>query len=85
MKLDALRCIRRGLITTNNFSFCASDRTIKFWNIEALVAAEDITEVVKLSSQAVAAAHEKDINSLAVAPNDSLLCSGSQVKTTALL
>ncbi|XP_024403982.1 protein TORMOZ EMBRYO DEFECTIVE [Physcomitrium patens] len=59
----------------------SSDRTIKFWNIEALVAAEDITEVVKLSSQAVAAAHEKDINSLAVAPNDSLLCSGSQDRT----
>ncbi len=33
----------------------------------------------KLSSQAVVAAHDKDINSIAVAPNDTLICSGSQV------
>jgi WD40 repeat protein len=59
--------------------FCASDRTIKVWNIEALVETGHTEEVLKLSSQAVVAAHDKDINSLAVAPNDSLLCSGSQV------
>lgn len=39
-----------------------------------------VEETVKLSSQAVVAAHDKDINSLAVAPNDSLVCSGSQVR-----
>ncbi|KAE8707862.1 hypothetical protein F3Y22_tig00110372pilonHSYRG00187 [Hibiscus syriacus] len=32
-------------------------------------------------SKAVVAAHDKDINSLAVAPNDSLVCSGSQDRT----
>jgi len=60
--------------------FCTSDRTIKYWNIEAVVGTGHTGEVVKLSSQAVVAAHDKDINSLAVAPNDSLLCSGSQVQ-----
>jgi U3 small nucleolar RNA-associated protein 13 len=35
----------------------------------------------KLSSQAVVAAHDKDINSIAVAPNDTLICSGSQDRT----
>ena len=57
----------------------SSDRTIKLWNIDAMVESGQTEEVLKLSSQAVVAAHDKDINSLAVAPNDSLLCSGSQV------
>lgn len=67
-------------ITPKYFLFCTSDRTIKLWNIEAVVGTGHTEEVVKLSSQAVVAAHDKDINSLAVAPNDSLLCSGSQVQ-----
>lgn len=36
-------------------------------------------EVLTLKAKAVVAAHDKDINCLAVAPNDSLVCSGSQV------
>lgn len=59
----------------------SSDRTIKLWNIEAVVGTGHTEEVLKLSSQAVVAAHDKDINSLAVAPNDSLICSGSQDRT----
>lgn len=40
---------------------------------------DDAGEVFNLKSKAVVAAHDKDINSLAIAPNDSLVCSGSQV------
>lgn len=40
---------------------------------------DDIGEVSSLKAKAVVAAHDKDINSLAVSPDDSLVCSGSQV------
>lgn len=40
---------------------------------------DDVEQPINLKAKAVVAAHSKDINSLAVAPNDSLVCSGSQV------
>lgn len=40
---------------------------------------DDVTSPINLKAKAVVAAHDKDINSVAVAPNDSLVCSGSQV------
>lgn len=59
----------------------SSDRTIKLWNLEAVLGAEPSREgPTSLSSQAVVAAHDKDINAVAIAPNDSLVCSGSQVR-----
>lgn len=80
IEFAVLSCSREALMTTDILLlFCASDRTIKLWNIEAVVGTGHTEEVLKLSSQAVVAAHDKDINSLAVAPNDSLICSGSQV------
>lgn len=54
-----------------------SDRTIKVWSIEGLP--NHVGEPYNLKTKAVVAAHVKDINSLAVAPNDSFVCSGSQV------
>ena len=58
----------------------SSDRTIKLWNLEAVLGTESTREgPTNLSSQAVVAAHDKDINAVAIAPNDSLVCSGSQV------
>ncbi|KAA3486582.1 transducin beta-like protein 3 [Gossypium australe] len=57
----------------------SSDRTIKVWNFDGL--SDDIEEPISLKAKAVVAAHDKDINSLAVAPNDSLVCSGSQDRT----
>lgn len=54
-----------------------SDRTLKVWNLDSVP--DNNAEVLTLKSKAVVAAHDKDINSLAVAPNDSLVCSGSQV------
>ena len=54
-----------------------SDRTLKVWSFDGL--AEDESRPVNLKAKAIVAAHDKDINSIAVAPNDSLVCSGSQV------
>lgn len=53
----------------------ASDRTLKYWTLEKLFAGGGV------KSQAVVAAHDKDINAVAIAPNDSLACTGSQVST----
>jgi U3 small nucleolar RNA-associated protein 13 len=54
-----------------------SDRTLKVWSLDGI---SDIVEKpINLKAKAVVAAHDKDINSVAVAPNDSLVCSGSQV------
>ena len=60
-----------------------SDRTIKVWNFDGL--SDDIEQPINLKAKAVVAAHDKDINSLAVAPNDSLVCSGSQVSRQCIL
>ncbi|KAG4166825.1 hypothetical protein ERO13_A13G156800v2 [Gossypium hirsutum] len=60
----------------------SSDRTIKVWNFHGL--SDDIEEPISLKAKAVVAAHDKDINSLAVAPNDSLVCSGSQDRTACI-
>ncbi|XVF56548.1 hypothetical protein PTKIN_Ptkin06aG0129800 [Pterospermum kingtungense] len=57
----------------------SSDRTIKVWNLDGL--SDNIEQPINLKAKAVVAAHDKDINSLAVAPNDSLVCSGSQDRT----
>lgn len=40
---------------------------------------DNMSVPISLKAKAVVAAHDKDINSVAVAPNDSLVCSGSQV------
>ncbi|KAM6586439.1 hypothetical protein CsatA_009044 [Cannabis sativa] len=60
----------------------SSDRTIKVWNFDGL--SDDVEQPVDLQAKAVVAAHDKDINSLAIAPNDSLVCSGSQDRTARL-
>ncbi|KAL3497681.1 hypothetical protein ACH5RR_040413 [Cinchona calisaya] len=66
----------------NFFVSGSSDRTLKVWSLDGLP--DDAEGVPNLKSKAVVAAHDKDINSLAVAPNDSLVCSGSQDRTACL-
>ncbi|XP_028192523.1 uncharacterized protein LOC114378175 [Glycine soja] len=39
---------------------------------------DNMTMPINLKAKVVVAAHDKDINSVVVAPNDSLVCSGSQ-------
>jgi U3 small nucleolar RNA-associated protein 13 len=60
------------------FLFTGSqDRTIKMWDLSGVDSGFD-TDLVKCKSLCTLKAHEKDINSLDVAPNDRLLASGSQ-------
>ncbi|KAJ0039122.1 hypothetical protein Pint_22236 [Pistacia integerrima] len=63
----------------NFFVSGSSDHTIKVWSLDGL--SDDAEQPINLKAKAVVAAHSKDINSLAVAPNDSLVCSGSQDRT----
>ncbi|KZW00565.1 WD40 repeat-like protein [Exidia glandulosa HHB12029] len=63
------------------FMFTGSqDRTVKMWDLAA-VDLQSVTAPVKLQSLTTQKAHEKDINSLDVSPNDKLLATGSQDKT----
>ena len=59
--------------------YTLSDCKIKVWSFVGVLGSASISKSIKLSSQAAVVAHDKDINSLAVAPNDSLICTGSQV------
>lgn len=70
------------------FLFTGSqDRTIKMWDLSSIpleyTPSDDgaASEPLRLRSLTTYRAHDKDINSLDVAPNDRLLASGSQDKT----
>ena len=66
---------RRG-----KFLFTGSqDRTIKMWDISNMPM--DNRDNYRIKSLTTTKAHEKDINSLDVSPNDQYLASGSQDKT----
>lgn len=64
-----------------------ADKLLKVWDVaSALALAASPTEgsnesVPKLKATAATAAHGKDINAIAVAPNDSLICTASQDRT----
>lgn len=73
------------------FLFTASqDRTIKMWDLTPLSAASaassssSSSSPIRPRSMATLRAHEKDINSLDIAPNDKFLVSGSQDKLVKL-
>lgn len=62
------------------FLFTASqDRTIKMWDLSTIDI--DADEPVRPKSLLTQKIHDKDINSLDLAPNDRFLASGSQDKT----
>jgi U3 small nucleolar RNA-associated protein 13 len=71
------------------FMFTGSqDRTIKMWDLSGVPLKNEggrnakAEEAVKCKSLTTHKAHEKDINSLDISPNDSLLASGSQDRTS---
>ncbi|PKA58862.1 Dynein assembly factor with WDR repeat domains 1 [Apostasia shenzhenica] len=66
----------------NFFVSGSSDRTIKVWGFDDL--SKDLEQEITLKSKAVVAAHDKDINCLAVSPIDSLICSGSEDRTACI-
>ncbi|CAH8317225.1 unnamed protein product [Eruca vesicaria subsp. sativa] len=68
-----------------SFSFFVSgsgDRTLKVWSLDGI--SEDSEEPMNLKTRSVVAAHDKDINSVAVARNDSLVCTGSEDRTASI-
>ncbi|XP_047980468.1 transducin beta-like protein 3 [Salvia hispanica] len=92
---ESQRCIGVGIghmgaigavaFSKKNRNFCvsgSSDRTLKIWSFDGV--SDDAGEASNLKAKAVVAAHDKDINSLAVSPDDSLVCSGSQDRTAAI-
>jgi U3 small nucleolar RNA-associated protein 13 len=81
-----------GKAATNgggSFAITASkDRTLKRWNLPGatdlnVCAASEQSEIALRAFVSVRA-HEKDINIVSIAPNDSLIASGSQDKTVKL-
>lgn len=68
-------------------AFCVTaslDRTIKRWNFPGATEIEKSTDIHELVAASSVRGHEKDINIVSVAPNDSLIASGSQDKTVRL-
>lgn len=66
------------------FMFTGSqDRTLKMWDLSSVPLSDDslTEEPLRCKSLTTHKAHEKDINSLDIAPNDRLLASGSQDRT----
>ncbi|KAI8354162.1 WD40-repeat-containing domain protein [Blakeslea trispora] len=61
----------------------SQDRTIKYWNLRDLDL-EDPEEDHRPKSLYTHQAHEKDINTICVAPNDKFFATGSQDKTAKL-
>ena len=74
-----------GVVDTKpTFMFTGSqDRTIKMWDLSSLPthALSTTDVVVRCKSLTTHKAHEKDINSLDVSPNNRFLVSGSQDRT----
>jgi U3 small nucleolar RNA-associated protein 13 len=57
----------------------SADRLLRVWPLRSLDL--EATKPAKLRAGAAVAAHDKDINAVAVSPNDALLCSASLDRT----
>lgn len=89
-----VRCVAQGSSHTNavgsiscsrmKASFLVTgsqDCTVKVWDLPTEFSGEEIHQ---LSPRTTEKAHDKDVNSVAVSPNDKLLASGSQDRTAKL-
>lgn len=56
------------------------DLTIKMWSLPAFDSATDVTSPLPLQATLMQRAHDKEIQSLAVSPNDKLIATGSRDK-----
>eukprot|EP00731_Ephydatia_muelleri_P022653 Em0015g236a len=61
----------------------SQDQTLKLWNFKN-IQSSDKDEPLKLTAKYTQLAHEKDINSVDISPNDKLIVTGSQDKTAKL-
>ncbi|XP_033631060.1 transducin beta-like protein 3 [Asterias rubens] len=78
-----------GALTTarlsNKFFVSGSeDCTIKIWDIPSTLPTQKGSTPVQIHGRFTERAHEKDINSVAISPNDKLLATGSQDRTAKL-
>ncbi|WOG96997.1 hypothetical protein DCAR_0416336 [Daucus carota subsp. sativus] len=78
--LGAVGAVAFSKKSRNFFVSGSTDCTLKVWSFDGLLNDGDSSLKVK----AAAASHDKDINSIAIAPNDSLVCSGSQDRTACI-
>uniref|UniRef100_A0AAQ5XW13 U3 small nucleolar RNA-associated protein 13 C-terminal domain-containing protein n=1 Tax=Amphiprion ocellaris TaxID=80972 RepID=A0AAQ5XW13_AMPOC len=91
-----VRCVAQGCSHTNavgsiscsrmKASFIVTgsqDCTVKVWDLPAEFPTAG-EEIHQLTARATEKAHDKDVNSVAVSPNDKLLASGSQDRTAKL-
>lgn len=66
-----------------------ADKLLKVWDVGAALAADPVGQssgdVPSLKATAATSAHDKDINAVAVAPNDSLICTASQDRTAKVM
>lgn len=68
--------------TGPQFMFTGSqDKTVKMWDLAGLSLSSEGVTPIKVHSLSTHKAHDKDINSLDISPNDRLLASGSQDKS----
>ncbi|TIC07778.1 WD40 repeat-like protein [Wallemia mellicola] len=68
---------------SNAFAISASqDRMIKLWDLAGMEEVEENDEPISISSYITQRIHDKDINSLDISPDDKLLASGSQDRTS---
>ncbi|KAG8145348.1 hypothetical protein E2320_011902 [Naja naja] len=81
-QVGALACSK----TKENFLITASqDRTMKVWLLPKFPTInEKENQIVVLQARQTEVAHDKDVNSVAVSPNDKLVATGSQDKTAKL-
>ncbi|PSC70582.1 transducin beta 3 isoform B [Micractinium conductrix] len=77
--VSAVSCVAFARRGGNFVATGGADKLLKVWDTAAL--AMDAAAPAKLRVTAAVAAHDKDINAVAVAPNDSVICTGSQDRT----
>ncbi|KAK9810337.1 hypothetical protein WJX72_008955 [[Myrmecia] bisecta] len=60
-----------------------ADKLLKVWDVSPFAVASTLGSgaPAELKATAAVAAHDKDINAVAISPNDALVCSGSQDRT----